>query len=40
MTLSQFRTQVDALCRKYAAEPQAYRLSPWPWNSETGCSTL
>ena len=28
MTFSQLRTQVDALCRKYAAELEAYRLRP------------
>ena len=28
MTLSQLRTQVDTLCRKYAVELEVYRLRP------------
>ena len=28
MTLSQLRTQVDALCRKYATQLEVYRLRP------------
>ena len=28
MTFSQLRSQVDALCRKYAAELEVFRLRP------------